>query len=142
MFLPLGSIYKIARKSSPAMSNRMLENVGRNKLLYYLLIFLAGKLFSPSLSQLPLVQPSLQLDQTDTQLLAAILHSSIRLGFSSLKSTLQVLLAKVYSLCRQKIYGLFNSYFYARENTLPSSTCSTVGIYQIYLLLLYETGRF
>lgn len=46
MFFPLGSIYKIARMSSPIVSNRMLETAGRKKLLYYLLILLVKKHFS------------------------------------------------------------------------------------------------
>lgn len=54
MFFPLGRIYKIARMSSPIVSNaRMLETASRNKLFYYLLIFLVKKHFSRNFISAP-----------------------------------------------------------------------------------------
>ena len=46
---------KLKEYLSPIVSNRMLENIDRNKSLYHLLLSLVVKLFSLVLTQLPLV---------------------------------------------------------------------------------------
>lgn len=127
------------------VSNRMLEIADRNKLLYYLLILSVKKFPAPFyLSALyystRFIWTRLELRHCSLLLYSSVFHL-LRVFFSVLKSVLEscrkqmYLFSKVSSLFRQKIYGLFNSYFCAYKNTLSSSSYSTVGIYLIYLLL-------
>ena len=125
----------------------MLEIAARNTLLYYLVILCVGKKkISPifkKLSSLSYSSSFIWISWDSTTGTVAVLQNLPFAQFSSLNWSQHFkpcrkqicLVSKVSSLYRQKIHGLFNSHFYAYKNTLPSSTCSTVGIYLIYLLL-------
>lgn len=130
------------------MSKRMLEIAGRNTLLYYLVILCVEKKkksapFKKNLSSLSYSSSFIWMSWDSATGTIAVLQNLPFAQFSSLNWSQHFkpcrkqihLVSKVSSLYRQKIHGLFYSSFYAYKNTLPSSTCSTVGIYLIYLLL-------